>query len=86
MWMLIIATLAVAFASGLSLGSSLERGHWESAIKDQLNKLNARRARRAGRVRARRARRPQFAAASGFALARSRVKQNTDRPRAVNAA
>lgn len=55
MWMIILATLAVAFASGLAMGSSLERGHWESAIKDQLNKLDALLARYARRVRARHA-------------------------------
>lgn len=57
MWMVIIATLAVAFASGLSLGSTLERAHWESAIKAHLDKLDALLARHARRVRARRARR-----------------------------
>lgn len=86
MWMLIIATLAVAFASGLSMGSSLERGHWERAIKDQLDKLDARLARHARRSRARRANRPQFAAASGFALARRPVRQDTSQRKVANAA
>jgi hypothetical protein len=58
MWMLVLATLAVAFASGLAMGSSLERGHWEGAIKAQLDKLDARLMRRARRLRARRAGRP----------------------------
>lgn len=57
MWMVIIATLIVAFASGLSLGSTLERTHWESAIKAHLDKLDALLSRHARRVRARRARR-----------------------------
>ncbi len=85
MWMLIIATLVVAFASGLSMGSSLERGHWESAIKDQLNKRDARLARRARRKRTRRAGRPHFAAASGFALARGSLKPDTGQCKAANA-
>ena len=63
MWMLILATLAVAFASGISTGSSLERGHWESAFKNQLNRLDARHARRA---RSRRASRQHRAAVSGL--------------------
>ena len=57
MWMVIVATLIVAFASGLSLGSTLERTHWESAIKAHLDKLDALLARHARRVRARHARR-----------------------------
>ena len=92
MWMLILATLAVAFASGLSMGSSLERGHWESAIKSQLSKRDALLARYARRLRARRAGRQHRAAVSSF-VAPSRFtpvsqpsKRDAGRHRAANAA
>lgn len=86
MWMVILSTLAVAFASGLSMGSSLERGHWESAIKDQLNKLDARLARHARRVRSRRANNQRPAAAARFAPASRSVKHDAGRRKAANAA
>ncbi len=92
MWMVILATLAVAFASGLAMGSSLERGHWESAIKDQLNKLDARLMRHARRLRSRRAGRVRFAAASGLAAVSGLapvnrpVKQDAGRYKPANAA
>jgi len=78
MWMVILTTLGIAFASGLSMGSSLERGRWESAIKDQLNRLDARFSRHARR--ARRAGRQAFAAPN------RPVKKNAGRCNAATAA
>ncbi len=100
MWMVILTTLAVAFASGLAMGSSLERGHWESAIKDQLNKLDARLMRHARRVRARRAKRlpaqgagrqhlaplSGFAAVSRFTPVSRPIKPDGGQCKAANAA
>lgn len=90
MWMVIIATLAVAFASGLAMGSSLERGHWERAIKDQLNKLDALLARHARRVRARKARRLRArhtGRAPWVAVSnRGPTRQDEDRRKVANAA
>jgi len=41
MWIIILTTIVVAFASGISMGLYLEREIWEAALRNAVIRLNA---------------------------------------------
>lgn len=40
MWIIVLLTLAVAFASGITVGLVVERGYWEGAFAKRIERLS----------------------------------------------